>query len=206
MTHLTHTTRLTLAASTLAVASGCTTMKAIDTAGDDFKNGHIVAGLWESTMGVAIGAIVDVVTLGGTTTPDQGAKTIATVASPRARPYTPPSTPSMIPVALSSPDSAPGNGRTVSVPSSPAKGPAAPSATYPTPPDGCATIQATPLAWRIVNGCPVRIIGKFCYLGEAALRCGGNNAGGFGPLDPGQQETISAPANRSAGWRVKACN
>ncbi|WEY37745.1 hypothetical protein [Paraburkholderia sp. SUR17] len=56
-------------------------MKAVDTASDEFQQGHIAAGLWDSTMGVAMGAIVDVFTLGGTASPEEGTKTIRTVTN-----------------------------------------------------------------------------------------------------------------------------
>ena len=56
--------------------SGCTAMKALDHAGDEFAQGNVIAGLWTGTMGVVIGGIMDVVTLGGATDPETGLKAI----------------------------------------------------------------------------------------------------------------------------------
>lgn len=49
----------------LSALTGCTTMKAIETTGDEISQGNILSGIWTGTMGVAMGALVDVFTLGG---------------------------------------------------------------------------------------------------------------------------------------------
>ncbi|WP_156919872.1 hypothetical protein [Comamonas composti] len=45
--------------------TGCTTMKAIEKSGSEFSEGNVISGLWIGTMGVAMGALMDVFTLGG---------------------------------------------------------------------------------------------------------------------------------------------
>ena len=60
----------------MATLSGCTTVKAVKGAGSELKDGHVVAGLWDGTMGVAMALLTDVVTLGGSTSPEEGTKAI----------------------------------------------------------------------------------------------------------------------------------
>ncbi|WP_124664071.1 hypothetical protein [Burkholderia sp. Bp8998] len=74
-------TRRTIQASLLLLAfSGCTTAKIVGDAGKQFENGNIFMGLYEGTIGVTVGLITDVVTLGGTATPEQGTQTILSAA------------------------------------------------------------------------------------------------------------------------------
>ncbi|WP_296659218.1 hypothetical protein [Paraburkholderia sp.] len=54
-----------------AALSGCTTAKIASDAGTQVSNGNILTGLYEGAPGVTVGSITDVVTLGGTTTPEQ---------------------------------------------------------------------------------------------------------------------------------------
>lgn len=56
---------LALIATLATLSSGCATTKIVKQAGEQFSEGNIITGLWLSTMGVFIGGIVDVVTLGG---------------------------------------------------------------------------------------------------------------------------------------------
>lgn len=61
--------------------AGCsTTSKALERTGKEFSDGNIVAGIWNGTMGVAMGALVDVFTLGGTTDISTGAQAVYQVA------------------------------------------------------------------------------------------------------------------------------
>lgn len=66
-------------------ASGCTTMSAIETAGDELSKGNVVAGLWTGTMGVFLGAVVDVVTLGGVMDVEDGAQVWTDVSVQKAQ-------------------------------------------------------------------------------------------------------------------------
>lgn len=77
----THQVFAVLLLSFSGVLAGCTAMQALESAGDEFSQGNILAGLWNSTMGVVVGGIVDVVTLGGTATPEEGLSTITTTAN-----------------------------------------------------------------------------------------------------------------------------
>lgn len=54
--------------------SGCTTMSAIETAGEELSEGNVASGLWTGTMGVFLGAITDVFTFGGTLETDDAAE------------------------------------------------------------------------------------------------------------------------------------
>jgi hypothetical protein len=50
----------------IVMLSGCTTMKAFQSAGNEFSQGNVGSGVYESVVGVPISMIYDVFTLGGT--------------------------------------------------------------------------------------------------------------------------------------------
>jgi hypothetical protein len=62
--------------------TACTTAKAIKETGNEFSQGNIITGLWYGTMGITMAALVDVVTLGGTTDATTGSKALVAAANP----------------------------------------------------------------------------------------------------------------------------
>jgi len=79
---------------------GCTTMKALETTGDEFSKGNIGTGLYMGTMGVAVSAIYDVFTLGGALSPNQAADTLTQSAAQKEKAKAQSGTPSDLPSSL----------------------------------------------------------------------------------------------------------
>ncbi len=74
--------------------------------------------------------------------------------------------------------------------------------------DNCVTMAPSPSSsfWRVTNGCPHRVIGRFCYYNDRYFDCGSRRGGGFGPIGPGQSESVSGPSSQRTQWRVHNCN
>ena len=82
--------RLVLSIATLSVCiSGCTIMSALESAGEEFSQGKVLSGVWTGTMGVFLGAVTDVVTVGGTLEVDEATQMwsdVLTVTSQQGQP------------------------------------------------------------------------------------------------------------------------
>lgn len=60
--------------------------------------------------------------------------------------------------------------------------------------------------WEVVNGCPYKVVGKFCYEGDRGILSCQKKGGGFGPLSAGGREMVTPPENQGAvRWRVENC-
>jgi hypothetical protein len=73
--------------------------------------------------------------------------------------------------------------------------------------NNCVTMGPSPSSsfWRVTNNCSHRVIGKFCYHSDRYNPCG-RSPSGFGPIGPGQSETVTGPTAQQAQWRVTYCN
>jgi hypothetical protein len=70
-----------LAAALCLLASGCTTLKAVQEVGKQAADGNLITAAYTATIGVAVAAIVDVVTLGGVVSPEEGMGLITAAAA-----------------------------------------------------------------------------------------------------------------------------
>ena len=64
-------------------------MSALESAGEEFSQGNVLSGVWTGTMGVFLGAVTDVVTVGGILEVDEATQMwsdVLTVASQQGQP------------------------------------------------------------------------------------------------------------------------
>lgn len=191
----------------LAALSGCAnTSKALDDTGKEFSQGNVLTGIWYGTMGVAMSALVDVATLGGTTDVETGTKTIAAMANQQgsADSYGPTAqaSPPPAPVSTSGPTSQSGytppaaysgTAPSPSVPNSAAS--AAPSQSEPSA-QRCITVEA-PSARNyhntyFINSCNQRTYVSWRDEGSCRTGCGG-------PVGAGQRQGVS-PHKGTIEW------
>ena len=200
--------------------SGCTTMKALETSGDEFAKGNVISGIWNGTMGVAVGAIFDVFTLGGTTDVETGFQTINSAANPppqrksgtppSAQTYTPPAAqpaPYMPPTSISTgmltPTFTPNSNSPNNSASTPQKSGPSPQAAVR---NHCVKMNSirnkTWTEWRLINSCSEPVLVMFCYVNPDqdslghALRCAQEFHGLAGPIPPGGYEGVTPPGHR----------
>ncbi|MFT3780062.1 MAG: hypothetical protein QM772_17685 [Ottowia sp.] len=209
-----------LAAVTLSLM-GCTTMKAIEETGDQLSQGNILTGLWTGTMGVAIGAIVDVFTLGGSMDAEQStqmwsgaAHQYAAAKQPATNAYTPPP-PAVVPAvgSITYPSAAntypsPSSGTPSHIGQNASPSSSSPSVSHDAPSGReavrqCAAVELYKGVWKVMNRCQERVFVAFCYVNPdpdswaRSLRCDQEQYGLAGPIDPGHNETISSPGSRA---------
>lgn len=82
-----------LGAILCTLASGCTTLKAVQEVGKQAAEGNVLTAAYTATIGVAVAAIVDVVTLGGAVSPEEGMGMITAAAAASSGSTLPPVTP-----------------------------------------------------------------------------------------------------------------
>ena len=220
---------MTLVALAPLALTGCTTMKAIEATGDEFSKGNILTGIYYGTMGVTIGAIMDVFTLGGSMDAEQSSQMwtgaanqyAATKRENTTAAYTPPAA---MPVAAPSAAPAPTSRFTYLAQASQdsPSTPATPSSntTRPSPEEAvrnhCVKIEhyGSYNNWRVANNCSETVIVTFCYQNPdqdawADLhKCSKDRYGTAGPIAPGKIEGINPPGNKTGfvyGFKKMAC-
>ena len=168
------------------LASGCTTLKAVQEVGKQAAEGNVLTAAYTATIGVAVAAIVDVVTLGGAVSPEEGMGLISAAAAASKGDAPPPVTPTPPAAASRSAGAGTRAGAPASGPSTAAVAPAASATrTTSTAPAAAATVGPRPDAgasecirvvpptsrmgyFRIENSCAHPVEVAYCSMARFA--------------------------------------